>query len=106
MSKNEKITAVAPDLLQTEQDIRNVCDELKGFLIEKNRRYGNSALWPLRIFSRASKTEQLQVRIDDKLSRISNNKHDLRMNDTVDLMGYLVLLCVAMEWTDFEELID
>ena len=38
--------------------------------IHKNRKYGNSALKPNRIFSKCSATEQLLVRIDDKLNRI------------------------------------
>ena len=30
----------------------------------------------------------------------------LRKNDVVDIMGYLTLLCVANDWTDFEEFKD
>ena len=51
--------------------IATVCDEIKAMLLEKNLSYGNSALAPLRIFSRADPVEQLNVRIDDKLSRIA-----------------------------------
>ena len=50
--------------------IANTCDEIKSLLLEKNAKYGNSALDPVRIFSRASAEEQILVRIDDKLSRI------------------------------------
>lgn len=38
-------------------------------LLAKNAAYGNSALEPVRIFSKADPTEQIRVRIDDKLSR-------------------------------------
>ncbi len=73
------------------------CDEIKDMLLAKNRAYGNSALEPLRIFSRASSVEQLLVRIDDKLSRIRNIGIDASEGeDTVaDLIGYLHLLRIA-----------
>jgi len=62
-------------------------------LISKNKKYGNSALEPKRIFSKASAEEQLLVRIDDKLSRMSNQDED---EDVIeDLLGYLVLLKIA-----------
>ena len=35
--------------------IAQVCDDVKRTLLEKNRAYGNSALDPLRIFSRAGR---------------------------------------------------
>ena len=61
-------------------------------LIEKNEKYGNSALEPIRIFSKASAEEQILVRIDDKLSRIKNAS-ELEDEDVIsDLIGYLVLL--------------
>ena len=60
---------------------------------------------PRRIFSKADTDEQLKIRLDDKLSRIAN-ADELRKNDTVDLLGYLVLLCVANGWNDFTDLID
>ena len=42
----------------------------KAGLLYKNQQYGDSALNPSRIFSKASAVEQLLVRIDDKLNRI------------------------------------
>ena len=87
------------------KEIREVCDSLNKFLQEKNRRYKNSALEPLNIFSKKDTTNSLFDRIDDKLSRISNSD-ELRKNDCVDLMGYLVLLCIDMKWGSFEDLID
>ena len=86
-------------------DITAVCDELCDFLLEKNRRYGNSALEPVRVFSRAAADEGIMVRIDDKLGRI-RNAQKLRKNDVVDLLGYLVLLCAQRGWVDFRELLD
>jgi hypothetical protein len=60
-------------------------------LIAKNQRYGNSALDPVRIFSRADKREQIRVRIDDKLSRLRNQDQDDE-DAVLDLIGYLILL--------------
>lgn len=74
--------------------IAKVCDELKEMLLEKNRAYGNSALDPVRIFSKAEADEQIKVRIDDKLSRLARGS--AAGEDVVlDLLGYLVLLRVS-----------
>ena len=80
-----------------ESAIAAVCDEVKGLLIEKNRAYGNSALAPLRIFSRADPVEQLNVRIDDKLSRVARGSEFAGDDTELDLIGYLVLRRVARE---------
>lgn len=72
------------------------CDEIKEMLLEKNKRYGDSALNPKRVFSRATAIEQILVRIDDKISRIANTENIDDNEDAVkDLIGYLVLLRVA-----------
>lgn len=74
--------------------IRAVCAEVADLLAAKNAAYGNSALAPVRIFSRADPIEQLRVRIDDKLSRLARG--DAAGEDVEwDLLGYLVLLRVA-----------
>lgn len=85
------------DYIQSE--ISKVCDEIKGMLLDKNRKYGNSALEPVRIFSQASPDEQIKVRIDDKLSRIKKGCGiDNDDEDVInDLIGYLVLLKVARQ---------
>lgn len=57
----------------------------------KNASYGNSALDPIRVFSKASAEEQLKVRIDDKLSRIQRGGDDLGEDTIDDLIGYLLL---------------
>ena len=71
---------------------------LGAFLRGKNEAYGNSALSGLDIFGHYAKTsEQLGgvfYRLDDKLARIKNSE-ELRENDVVDLIGYLLLLCIA-----------
>lgn len=70
------------------------CDALKQMLVEKNRAYGNSALDPVRIFSKAAPVEQILVRIDDKLSRLSRG-HAAGEDVEQDLLGYLILLRIA-----------
>ena len=83
---------------ETELKISSVCDDIKELLIHKNRKYGNSALKPNRIFSKCSATEQLLVRIDDKLNRIMKGAGLLATDEDVvnDLIGYLVLLKISM----------
>lgn len=63
-------------------------------LVTKNKAYGDSALNPVRIFSKADPTEQLRVRVDDKLSRLARGE-DAGEDTVLDLIGYLVLLRIA-----------
>lgn len=68
-------------------------NEIKELLLEKNRKYGNSALEPSWIFSKADPVEQIKVRIDDKLSRLASGQQDEDVE--TDLIGYLLLLKIA-----------
>ena len=81
----------------TQGAIESQCDKLKTMLLEKNRKYGDSALNPCRVFSRANAVEQILVRIDDKLNRIRNRQNDEDEDVVMDLAGYLILLMVAKE---------
>ena len=83
----------------TQSDIRRVCDGIKELLLEKNAKYGDSALEPVRCMSQASAVEQILVRIDDKLSRISRGVGLVGDDEDVidDLIGYFVLLKIAFE---------
>jgi hypothetical protein len=85
---------------QTQVKIAQVCDEVKSMLIAKNKSYGDSALNPVRIFATSDNVEQLHVRIDDKLSRISRGGSFVGDNDIDDLIGYLILLKIARELND------
>ena len=81
-------------LTQVQELIAEECMLLRTMLIEKNRAYGNSAISPLRVFSKADPEEQIRVRLDDKLSRLMRGSaagEDVEL----DLMGYLILLRVA-----------
>jgi hypothetical protein len=74
-------------------DVCQVVQSIKELLLEKNEKYGNSALEPLGVFSQLSAKEGLLVRIDDKLKRIKNGSLEKDDEDVInDLIGYLVLL--------------
>ena len=92
--------------LDTQAHIGLICDDIKQLLIEKNQKYGDSALSPSRIFSRANAVEQLSVRIDDKLNRIQKGAGLLANDEDVisDLIGYLVLLKIALKRNNNHEL--
>ena len=76
--------------------IASTCNDVRDLLLKKNAKYGNAALEPIRVFSKASTKEQLLVRIDDKLNRIKqgNNLLDEDEDVVMDLIGYLILLKV------------
>lgn len=79
---------------QFAQDLDAVLADVRALLVAKNAAYGDSALNPLRICSKASPEEQLLVRIDDKLSRLGRG--DAAGEDVFqDLLGYLVLREIA-----------
>lgn len=70
-------------------------DKLRDFVLEKNKKYGSSAIYPKRIFSTANPIEQLKVRIDDKISRLTNLGYNNARDTAADLAGYLILLNVV-----------
>lgn len=86
-----------------QQQIADKCIELAEFLIEKNRKYGNSALKPIRVFSKASMLEQIKVRMDDKINRIRNEQTDEDEDVYWDLAGYLILYMVARDMIKVEQ---
>jgi hypothetical protein len=77
--------------VKLKSDLLIVTKQIVNMLMEKNRKYGDSALNPKRIFSKADSLEQLYVRIDDKLSRIANRQDDEDEDVINDLLGYLYL---------------
>ncbi|MCP4678078.1 MAG: hypothetical protein GY854_21705 [Deltaproteobacteria bacterium] len=82
------------DQFNFEKDLNAALDEVRAMLVEKNRAYGDSALNPIRVFSKADPVEQLNVRMDDKLSRLVRG--DSAGEDAErDLVGYLILKRIA-----------
>lgn len=92
---NGKFTPTPPEQKLFQDAVTSVLHDVKEMLFEKNRKYGNSALKPTRIFSKASTIEQLKVRIDDKLSRMMSGQTDDTEDVEQDLLGYLVILRAA-----------
>ena len=84
--------------LIAEAGIRLAC-----LLINKNVRYGNSALEPVSVFARGITPEQrIAVRMDDKINRIVQGQGTQGgdgEDPRVDLAGYL-LLDVVRSWRD------
>ena len=82
--------------LDTIDEVKYILDSIKTMLEQKNKAYGDSALNPIRLFSRVDAVESLCVRIDDKINRIKNSGLNADTEDSIqDLIGYLVLLQVA-----------
>lgn len=93
-----------PKAIDTQKMIRAECDNIKEILLQKNKEYGNSAINPVRIFSSADNIEQINVRLDDKLSRIKNKGNKTIKEDTVlDLIGYLILRQIAIKMINYKE---
>lgn len=92
--------ATESPLSQTQREIVEACDAIKELLLRKNAAYGDSALKPVRLFSKTDNVEQIKVRLDDKLSRLMRGHalpDETLEQTTEDLIGYLVLLQIAIK---------
>jgi len=84
--------------MNTRNKIKSKCKQLENLLLQKNAKYGNSALEPLNVFSGAGAVAGIKMRIDDKLKRIKNAGLVDATEDTLqDLAGYLILLMIAKD---------
>ena len=83
--------------------IINSCLEIMEMLVQKNVSYGDSALNPVRIFAQSDNIEQIKIRIDDKINRVKNNQGFAGDNDIDDLIGYLILLKIAVDKSKAKE---
>lgn len=83
---------------KTSQNIVTQCQYICDLLLAKNKQYGDSVSKPLRIFSKADSSEQIKVRIDDKISRLVRGDDSLESDEDIidDLIGYLILLKIQM----------
>jgi len=98
MTTDDRISTLVARMTTAEK-IAAKCDGIREMLVEKNQKYGDSALHPVRVFSRGTSHEAIRVRIDDKLSRIHAGVID--DEDTIlDLVGYLILLLIARDQKD------
>ena len=78
-----------------EAEIRQTCNEIADMLVEKNAAYGNSVGDPLNVFStELSPLQKMDVRIDDKLSRLARGTEYPGDDTIMDLTGYLILRMV------------
>jgi hypothetical protein len=81
--------------LEFKEKVNRELLKIGAMLVRKNEKYGNSALDPVRIFSKSDPVEQIKVRIDDKLSRLRTQSAEEDEDVIQDLIGYLVLLKIA-----------
>lgn len=91
----------------TQERIIEVTTAMQELLLEKNKRYGDSAINPKKRFSKLGGSEGIKIRLDDKMNRIENSG-ELRVNDVCDMIGYLHLYLVSEGVTreDILNLID
>jgi hypothetical protein len=78
------------------KDLTLVLERVEQMLASKNLKYGDAALNPKQTFSKSSPIELLNVRMDDKLSRIENRQADEDEDPELDLLGYLILKQIAL----------
>jgi hypothetical protein len=82
---------------EVQNRIKGILEGMTELLIDKNKKYGNSALAPKKIFSKADATDSIALRLDDKLGRIMNNPNPIpRVNDCADIIGYLTLMLISI----------
>lgn len=102
VTKPVKYKTNALNIRLSNSDFKQITDSISDLLDYKNKKYGNSALEPLNIFTNKCKVGQ---RLDDKLARVKNSS-ELKKNDVADLIGYLILTCKENNWTNFDEFKD
>lgn len=84
--------------MNTKDRIKQKCKDIEALLIDKNEKYGDSALKPLNVFSYANASAGIKTRLDDKLKRIANAGLVEDTEDTlIDIAGYIILLMIAKE---------
>lgn len=86
-----------PGMSSFEQNVRRILEGVADTVVQKNQAYGDSALNPIRVFSKTDRMEQLYTRLDDKLSRVQKG-HEYPGDDTIrDIIGYCTLILIARE---------
>tara|TARA_A100001515_G_scaffold129346_1_gene115999 strand:- start:708 stop:1487 length:780 start_codon:yes stop_codon:yes gene_type:complete len=107
MNTEEEITTDNSDdsAISSADLIKNQCDLISQMLVAKNEQYGDSVFKPMRIFSKVDATQQLRVRIDDKISRLIRGNDSIESDEDIidDLIGYLILLKIQMRNTHSQD---
>jgi hypothetical protein len=83
----------SPKKTNTEDLIIQECDAIKELLLQKNKRYGDSATKRGVVYD-LDPVIAIQARINDKISRLKN-QHGEDEDVELDLMGYFILLRIA-----------
>ena len=93
----------------TQQKIKDILSGMTDLLLYKNKKYGDSAVNPKKIFYKGDSTNSILIRLDDKIGRVmSNTEEKPRVNDVADIIGYCTLLLVSMRITseDLKKFMD
>lgn len=93
----------------TQAKLIDVLDGMKNLLLYKNRKYGDSAINPKKVFYKGDSTNSILIRLDDKIGRVMSNPDDKpRVNDVADIIGYCTLLLISMNVTseDLKKFMD
>ena len=93
----------------TQQKIKDILSGMTDLLLYKNRKYGDSAVNPKKIFYKGDSTNSILIRLDDKIGRVMSNVEEKpRVNDVADIIGYCTLLLVSMGITseDLKKFMD
>ena len=75
-------------------DLDVVIKEIRDGLIDKNRKYGDSILSPVKVFAKGSTKDLINSRLDDKISRMISAQPDDEEGISElkrDIMGYLLI---------------
>lgn len=83
-------------MLTTAEKIEKECEAIKNLLLEKNKKYGDSAFNSGIMFEIPPLTA-IKARINDKISRTKQGElGDMEDEDVIkDLIGYLILYRIA-----------
>ena len=88
-------------MADTKQQIMETCESVAAMLTDKNAKYGDSALTPIKVFSKLDAANSLAIRMDDKISRLTNSDV-IRRDDLTDLVGYCILFMISQGWTGYD----
>ena len=77
--------------------IASKCKQIAEFLMSKNESYAGSVFKPCNIMSNSTPLERINIRIDDKLCRLINNKSYDLDDDLLDLTGYMIIKMILLD---------